>query len=132
MPIDNHCALRRALGAVVLVALSACAAPRERLDPASLPLHHRHHVLTIDYRLDQEASQVEAVGVLGSDHRILLPVRLRFLGVSADGRVVSQGFTMVDATFGLPRPFSVSLRPAGTEARFELQVDDHAFGLWER
>jgi hypothetical protein len=97
-----------------------------------LPLHHRHHALTIDYRLDQGASRVEAVGLLGSDHRILLPVRLRLLGVTADSRVLNHGFTTVDGSFGFPTPFSVSLRRAGTEARFELEVDDHAFGLWGR
>ena len=59
---------------------------------------------------------------------VVLFVNLRLLGIAADGRVVSTGFTTVDGTFRLPAEFSVHLRPTGTEVRFELRVAGFGWG----
>jgi hypothetical protein len=120
--------MRRAIGALALVGLTACAVPDPSLDRATLPLHVRDQIFSLDYRLIREPDRVSAVGLLNSSNPMFEVVHLRLLGVTADGRVVSHGFTTVDGTFRLPAPFSVHLRPTGTEARFELQVAGFGWG----
>ena len=122
----------RGIAGLTLLALTACAAPGPPLDPASLTLHGRDQIFRFDYRIDREPGRVEAVGLLNSSVPTFRFARLRMVGVTADGRVVSQGFTTVDGTFGLPVPFSVAVRPAGTEASFEILVDGYALGLGGR
>jgi hypothetical protein len=117
--------VQRAIGALALVGLTACAVPGPALDRATLPLHVRDQVFSLDYRLIREPDRVSAVGLLDSSVQTLQFVHLRLLGVTVDGRVVSHGYTTVDGTFRLPAEFSVQLRPTGTEVRFELQAASH-------
>jgi hypothetical protein len=120
------------MAGLALLGLAACAAPGPPLDPSSLTLHGRDQIFRFDYRIDREPGRVEAVGLLDSSVPMFRFVRLRMVGVNAEGRIVSQGFTTVDGTFGVPVRFSVPVRPAGTEASFELQVDGYALGLGGR
>ncbi|HSE95997.1 MAG TPA: hypothetical protein VLD61_08895 [Methylomirabilota bacterium] len=120
------------MAGLTLIALTACAAPGPPLDPASLTLHGRDQIFRFDYRIDREPGRVEAVGLLNSSAPMFRFVRLRLVGVTADGRVASQGFTTVDGTFGVPVRFSVNLRPTGAEASFELLVDGYALGFGGR
>jgi hypothetical protein len=125
-------AMRRAVAGLALVALTACAGPGPPLDPATLTRHGRDQIFRFDYRIDREPSRVTAVGLLNSSVPMFRFVRLRLVGVTAEGRVASQGFTTVDGTFGVPVRFAVDLRPTGTETQFELQVDGYALGLGGR
>jgi len=92
----------------------------------------RDQVFTLDYRIDRAPTRVEAVGLVDSSAHMFRFVRLHLLGVGEGGRVVSQGITTLDGTFGLPVQFSVGLRPTGTEVRFELQVGEYALGFGGR
>ncbi|MBI2461161.1 MAG: hypothetical protein HYV61_06680 [Candidatus Rokubacteria bacterium] len=119
---------RRLLPLIVPLLLLGCAGT-VRLDrPADFPNHASDHpFFDLHWRLERTADRVEAVGLVEAS-RVdgILEVTLELRGLDADGRVVSRG---LGRTYGLgpflrwqTRPFAVSLRPTGQEARFELEV----------
>jgi hypothetical protein len=112
---------------VLMFALAGCATPRPVPQPSEFPLHASDASgFTLHWRLDQTAGAVAAEGVLQStrlDRYSLATVELA--GLDASGSVVSRGqmtATPRDFTGTAPWPFTIQLRPAGSEARFVVRI----------
>jgi hypothetical protein len=114
------------LGAIVLTACAAGAPPAR---PEDFPLHAHDQIFVLDYRIDRHPDRVEAVGLITARTTTVFRFAvLNFFGVDANGRVVSRKTDTVDGTFGGPQSFSLALKPAGTEARYQLQVGNYSLG----
>jgi hypothetical protein len=122
--------MRRVVLLLGMIGLAGCAAGAVPPRPEDFPIHERDGVYTLDYRIDLQPEQIEAVGLVTS--RTTLAFRfahLNLFGVAANGRVVSRGSDRVDGTLGRPQSFSVRLKPSGEEVRYQLQVGNFALGL---
>ena len=83
----------------------------------------------LDYRIDRQPARVDAVGLITARTTTVFRfATLKFYGVDANGRVVSQARDVIDGTFGGPQSFSLGLKPAGTEVRYKLQVGNYSLG----
>jgi hypothetical protein len=119
-----------ALIALIALAVAGCGTARPVPGPGELPLHTADpRGLTLHWRLDQTAETVVAEGVLEGQGRLdrYSQVTVELLGLDAAGSVVSRGRTIAtprDFAGTTPWPFTIRVRPAGGEARFELRVAD--------
>jgi hypothetical protein len=123
-PARRRRAVRMLGAAVLLAALTACAAPAPRVDvPAELPLRVNDQLFTIRYALQREPAVVRAVGQLVPSIDAESRVTLALFGVDAAGRVESRGTAYLRSEFGTSTiPFAVELTPTGRETAFELRV----------
>ena len=107
------------------VGLAACAAPARIAVPADLPLQTYDHGYTMRWALERSPERVRAVGLISTSGFGAEQTLVTLYGWDARGRVVSRGDTTVRQRIDpTPTAFDVSLRPSGTETRFDLRVGE--------
>jgi hypothetical protein len=127
-PLDSTSPRRRMVGLLMAGVLAGCAAAALPA-PADFPFHATQPpFLTLHWRLDRPDGRVTATGVLelGQADR-LVDVTVALEGLDREGRVVSRGKSVIGPrafTGDVRWPFTVSLRPTGTEDRFVVRVSD--------
>jgi hypothetical protein len=119
------------LAAVALAAALAagCTAPSRIAVPADLPETTREDTFEMRWALQREGGVVRAVGLARSLAGRETSLTLGLFGVDREGRVASRSSTPVRFRFDIqePAPFEMTLRPTGTEVRFELHVIEWTF-----
>ena len=107
------------------VGLAACAAPARIAVPADLPLQTHDQGYTMRWALERSPERVRAVGLISTSGFGAEQTLVTLYGWDARGRVVSRGDTAlrrrIDPT---PTAFEITLRPSGTEMRFDLRVGE--------
>jgi hypothetical protein len=120
-------AARLGLVLVLLVGggLAGCAAPARIAVPPDLPLQTYDQGYTMRWALERSPERVRAVGLISTSGFGAEPTLVTLYGWDARGRVVSRGDTAVRRRIDpTPTAFEVSLRPSGTETRFDLRVGE--------
>ncbi len=117
----------RVLSFALLLFLGGCASFTPLDQPKDFPLHATYHpFFDLHWRLDRQDGKVTAEGLVEASRQgNFRTVWLQLQGFDKDGRVVSagRGRTWSGNLYRFETiPFTVSLRPTGQEARFDLAV----------
>ncbi len=126
-----RCGLSRTLLALVLLGLlEGCAPPGPAPRAQEFPAHDAlPPFFTLHWRLDREAGQATAVGVVEvSAPERISDLTVELAGLDSAGRVIGRSFAVaVPRSFDgrTPWPFTVRLRLQGGEDRFAVRVSNY-------
>src|SRR5712691_8579755 len=113
----------RALLLIPLLVLAGCATPGPipAPSPADFPMQAADQHFQLHWRLVREGDRVRVEGLMETRAPTVDEVTLVLYGLDREGRIVSRGLAIVRWGFRRePQTFTVTLRPAGTEERFDL------------
>jgi hypothetical protein len=121
--------VQRGVVALAALALVGCAGTMLVPAPADFPLHATIQQFDLSWRLTHGPEVTQATGVVARRNENISDVWLQLVGLDAGAHVVSFS-AMTWVRWASPwdaESFTLTLRPAGTEERFEVRVKSFSY-----